>query len=83
MLEDVVLKIDEIYVPVKQRRTLDPAKVEETAEDIVATDGRYTPVQVRRDESRFVLVSGLHRLEALKAVGEDTVEALIVHARRY
>lgn len=33
---------------------------------------------MRPDKERYVLVTGLHRLEALKALGEDTVQALIV-----
>ena len=83
MLKTHVLKIDEIYVPVKRRKSLDPAKVEAVAEGIMADDGQQMPIQVRRDEGRFVLVSGMHRLEALKALGEDTVEALIVSARQF
>ncbi len=35
MLEDVVLKLEEIYVPVKRRKTLDEAKVEAIAESII------------------------------------------------
>jgi hypothetical protein len=30
-----------------------------------------------------VLIEGLHRLEALRALGEDTVEAYIVQARKH
>lgn len=82
MLETFVLKLDEIYVPVKQRKTLDPQKVETIAESIIE-EGQRTPIQVRRDTDRYVLVSGLHRLEALRALGEETIQALIVSARRH
>jgi ParB-like chromosome segregation protein Spo0J len=44
---------------------------------------RQPPIQVRQDGDRWVLVKGLHRLEALKALGEATVEALVVRARRH
>jgi hypothetical protein len=37
---------------------------------------------VRADGARFVLVEGLHRLEACKALGEATVAAILVQARR-
>ena len=82
-LDTVVIDIDEIYVPAKRRGTLDPSKVETLAESIIE-DGQKTPIHVRRDDdkNRYVLVEGLHRLEALKALGEATVDALIVMVRR-
>jgi len=83
MMKTVFIPLKDIYVPAKLARTLDPAKVETRAEDILES-GLEAPVQLRRDEerNRYVLVAGLHRLEAVRALGEDTVEALIVHARR-
>ena len=77
MLKTDVIKIDEIYVPVKRRKTLDPSKVEAIAESIIE-HGQRTPIQVRPDKDRYVLVTGLHRFEALKALGEETIQALIV-----
>jgi ParB-like chromosome segregation protein Spo0J len=48
-------------------------------------NGQVTPIQVRLDAKdpvgRYVLVEGLHRLEALKALGETTVTAWLVQAR--
>ena len=82
MLTPVPLAVEEIYVPVKMRKTLDPDKVEALAESIIE-DGQRTPIQVRRDKDRYVLVTGLHRLEALRALGEETVEVLIVGARQF
>jgi hypothetical protein len=35
--------------------------------------GQATPIVVRWDGDRFVLVEGLHRLEACKALGEETI----------
>ena len=32
--------------------------------------GQRTPILVRADGARFVLVEGLHRLEAAKALGD-------------
>lgn len=80
MMKPEKVKLDEIYVPVKFRGTLSIAKIEDLAENILA-HGQQTPIQVRRDKSRYVLVAGFHRLEALRALGSDTVEALIVNAR--
>jgi ParB-like chromosome segregation protein Spo0J len=84
MLERHELEIARIYVPVKRARTLDPARVAALAEDMLE-HGQLTPISVRLDErpegARYVLVEGLHRLEALKALGETTVTGFIVQAR--
>lgn len=82
-LETVVINIDEIYVPAKRRGTLDEAKVETLAESIIE-DGQKIPIHVRLDldKNRYVLVEGLHRLEALKALGEVKIDSLIVMPRR-
>ncbi len=77
MLEINVLRLDEIYVPAKHRKTLDPTKVEAIAESIIE-HGQRTPIHVRPGKDRYVLVTGLHRFEALKALGEETIQALIV-----
>ena len=79
-LEDVMIEIAEIYVPAKRRKLLDPDKVEALAEAILE-EGQQRPIQVRRGNERYVLIEGLHRLEALKALGESTIAALIVSAR--
>ncbi len=44
-------------------------------------EGQRRPILVRRDKERFVLVDGLQRLEACKALGEQTITAIIVQAR--
>lgn len=76
-MEDVTLKIADIYVPVKRWRSLDRRTVEEIAEGILET-GKQPPISVRWDGKRFVLVKGLHPLEACKALGEETITAIIV-----
>jgi len=81
-MESTVIKIAEIYVPSKRRSTLDPDKVEALAESILE-DGQKMPIQVRRGNNRYVLIEGLHRLEAFKALGESAIEVLIVAARRH
>lgn len=81
MLNPEPLPLDEIYVPVKLRKTLDSAEVEAIAESILAEENQR-PIQVRRGKGRYVLIKGLHRLEAVRALGEETIDALIVQARR-
>jgi ParB-like chromosome segregation protein Spo0J len=80
-MEELKARIRDIYVPVKRAKTLDPARVQALAEDIL-DHGLKAPICVRRDDARFVLVEGLHRLEACRALGEDTIPAIVVQARR-
>jgi ParB/RepB/Spo0J family partition protein len=61
---------------------LDPETVEALAESILE-DGLQSPISVRRDGERYVLVSGLHRLEACKALGESTITAIVVGAPKH
>src|SRR5262245_30305383 len=74
--------IANIYVPVKLRATLKPDTVREIAQSMVEV-GQTTPILVRRDGERFVLVHGLHRLEACKALGEESIFGYLVHAQRH
>lgn len=82
MLKIVAVPIAEIYVPQKLRHEIDPKALESLAESI-AEIGQQTPILVRPDKDRFVLVSGLQRLEACRALGETTIKANIVQARKY
>ena len=81
-MQSITLRIEDIYVPVKRMKTLDPAVVTEIAESMLE-NGQRTPILVRNGQNRYVLVEGLHRLEALKALGEETVVGSIVQARRH
>jgi sulfiredoxin len=82
VLKRQMLAIQDVYVPVKRRQTLDPQKVEALAESIIEK-GQQAPILVRPDGKRFVLVEGLHRLEACKALGETTAPAYLVQARQH
>ena len=81
-MEDVTLRIEMIYIPVKRRKSLKREIVETLAESIME-NGQKTPILVRQDGERFVLIEGLHRLEACKALGEETIAGVIVQARRH
>ncbi|MFP6714810.1 MAG: ParB N-terminal domain-containing protein [Alphaproteobacteria bacterium] len=65
----------------KRRRTIDPVAVNAIAESMLE-EGQRTPILVRRDRERVVLVEGLQRLEACRSLGEKTIVGLIVQARR-
>jgi len=71
--------IDKIHVPVKRKKGLKPELVQEIAESILEI-GQQAPIVVRPDEGRFVLVEGLHRFEACKALGEKTIIGVLVSA---
>src|SRR5215831_4533140 len=77
MMKRETLAIADIYVPVKRRATLDQKRVNEIAVSILEK-GQQTPILVRADGARFVLVEGLHRLEAAKALGEKTILCFLV-----
>jgi ParB-like chromosome segregation protein Spo0J len=80
-MDDQIFRIEDIYVPVKRRRTLDPVTVNTIAESMLE-EGQRTPILVRRDGERLVLVEGLQRLEACRSLGEEAIVGVIVQARR-
>lgn len=82
MLRVHKIAVDTIYVPTARRKTLHPETVRILAEDILE-NGQKTPIQVRHDGARHVLVEGLHRLEAIKWLGETTIDAYLVQAKRH
>lgn len=81
-MENKTFKIEDIYVPVKRLKTLKNDVVDEIANDMLE-NGQLTPILVRQGNGRLVLIEGLHRLEACKALGEETISAFIVKARRH
>ena len=82
MLKDEKIPIAEIYVPAKRRTTLNPETVERLAAEILE-DGQKSAILVRHDGTRYVLVEGLHRLEACRALGEETILGTLVQARKF
>jgi hypothetical protein len=73
-------QIAQIYVPAKKKGRLNPDVVRQIAESILEI-GQQEPILVRSNGDRYVLVDGLHRLEACKALGEDTIVGFLVQAR--
>jgi uncharacterized ParB-like nuclease family protein len=71
--------IEKIFVPTKQKKAIKPEIVAEIAESMLDI-GQQAPISVRVDGDRLVLVEGLHRLEACKALGETTIIGVIVPA---
>jgi hypothetical protein len=77
-----VFAVSDIYVPVKRRATLEQKRVDEIASSMLEV-GQQMPILVRPDGARFVLIEGLHRLEAAKALGETTIVGYRVSARKH
>lgn len=81
-MENERLRIEDIYVPAKRRGKVDAETVTALAESILE-EGQKLPITVRRDSNRYVLVEGLHRLEACKALGEETIIGIVVGTRQF
>ena len=80
MLRRESFPIAQIFVPAKRLVTANPDVVRDLAASILEI-GQQTPISVRRDGDRFILVKGLHRLEACKALGEETIIGFLVEGR--
>jgi sulfiredoxin len=72
MMKRETFAVADIYVPIKRSATLRQKRVDEIAASML-NSGQQTPILVRADGARFVLVEGLHRLEAAEALGEKTI----------
>lgn len=81
-MESIKIPIEEIYVPAKRKRDLKPEQVDALAESIME-EGLKMPISVRKGNGRYVLQEGLHRLEACRALGEETIESIVVRARQH
>lgn len=71
--------IERIFVPTKMKKAIKPEVVGEIAESMLDI-GQQAPISVRLDGDRLVLVEGLHRLEACKALGETTILGVLIPA---
>ena len=69
------LSIDDIEVPVG-RREINPQAVKKLADSIDKIGLRH-PITVRKKGDQYILVAGLHRLEACKKLGREHVPAII------
>ncbi len=80
-MKDQIFRVEDIYVPIERRKTLDPSTVNMIAESMLE-EGQRTPIMVRHDGKRLILVEGLQRLEACRSLGEETIVCIIVQARK-
>ncbi len=80
MMRREKFSIANIYVPIKRRGTLKRDTVQEIAQSMLEIGQQ---VLVRRDGDRLVLVHGLHRLEACKALGEGRIYGYFTQAPKH
>ncbi len=77
----VDVPVDKIYYPSAKKKTLDAEKVEALAEDILE-NGLQKPIYVRVGKDRYVIQEGMHRVEAMKLLGSELIQAHIVQAKK-
>lgn len=82
MLTAKRVPIDDIYIPTARRKTLHPETVRVLAEDILE-NGLKAPIRIRFDGKRYILVEGLHRMEAMKWLGDTEIDAYLVQAQKH
>lgn len=82
MLKVTMVKIEDIYIPTARRKELEQDKVDAVTERMLNGD-EEKPIRVRNGKGRFVLVEGIHRLEASKALGETDIGAYVVQAPKF
>jgi hypothetical protein len=77
MIDRETLFVGNITVPAHRARGLNPEAVNRLAESIKRI-GLQTPISVRYDKETedVVLVAGLHRLEAARSLGWETIPAI-------
>jgi ParB family chromosome partitioning protein len=71
----VPLGFDEIVIP-ERRRAADPKTVKALA-DSIDKIGLQHPISIRKHTDQYVLVAGLHRLEACKKLGHNGIMCAI------
>ena len=82
MLRIHQIAVDKIYIPLERRKLLDADKARKLAEDILE-NGMKLPIMVRFDGKRHIIVEGLHRLEAARILGDTTIPAYLVQAKKH
>jgi len=82
MLKRQAFELAKIRVPVKRAKTLEPEKVTEIAVSIL-DEGMHTPIHLRADKGGYVLLEGLHRLEACRELRETTIDGYLMQARQH
>lgn len=70
------LDVNLIDVEKQVRHTFDEETIQELAESI-RENGQISPITVRKEGSRYVIVTGERRYRAIKELGQTTIKAII------
>lgn len=70
------IKIADIIIPPNRRR-LDPTWVETLMQDMASGNGHMVPIEVTPQGEKYRLIFGGHRLAAVKALGNDGIDAFV------
>jgi hypothetical protein len=81
MMKRAALAIADIYVPVKRRATLEQKRVDDITASIL-DKGLQTPILVRADGARFVLVGGPTPFGGCQGARREVV-GFLVEARKH
>jgi predicted LPLAT superfamily acyltransferase len=82
MLKVVQVKIEDIYIPAARRAEFDQGEVDAIIERMLNGD-EEKPIRVRKGKGRLVLIQGVNRLEAGRALGETEIGVYIVQAQKF
>ncbi len=82
MLKLIEVKFEDIYVPTARRKEMAQDKIDAIVEAMLEGE-EEKPIRVREGKGRYVLVQGINRLEAGKAVGEERISAYLVQAPKF
>lgn len=82
MLKVTYHKIEDIYITAARRAEFDQSKIDTIAESMMNGE-QPKPIRVRKGKGRLVLLAGINRLEASKALGEKDIGAYIVQAQKF
>ncbi|WP_417450277.1 ParB N-terminal domain-containing protein [Kordiimonas sp.] len=82
MLKTAPIKIEDIYIPTDRRKEIKQSEIDTIVAEMMDGAARK-PVRVREGKGRYVLIEGVNRLEACKTVGDETIPAYIVQARKF
>ena len=75
MPNPIPLRIEDIYVPAKRKKTLEAEKVDALANDILE-NGQLTPIRVREGEGAVCVVGGVSPAGGAARVGGGAGDGL-------
>jgi ParB-like chromosome segregation protein Spo0J len=82
LLKILLIKIDDLYIPTARKKEFDQDKADKVIEQMMNGE-EIRPIQIRQGDGRFVLVKGIHRLEAAKSLGDVKIKAYLVGAKQF